>query len=54
LLRGAIESVADPVARCVLQTQIDLFNQQNDQLEMFVDRKEKGFSVFGWLLKKFV
>jgi len=53
ILTDATNLIIDPAVKFVLQNQINLFTEQNDKLREFVVKRERGLSLFGWLVKPF-
>jgi len=53
VLNDLIKQVSDPAVKQVLQDQITILSQQNSNLKNFGENSQKGFSLFGWLIKMF-
>lgn len=53
-LTDSVRYISDPAVSFVMQTQIDLFTQQNNKLKAFVSQKQRGVSMFGWIFKLFM
>ncbi len=53
VLTDLMNQATDPAVKLVLQDQIALLNQQNAKLQTFITSNDSGFSLFGWLVKKF-
>jgi len=52
-LTDSTNLIKDPAVKFVFQNQINLFSEQNDKLLEFVVKRERGLSLFGWLVKPF-
>jgi hypothetical protein len=53
VLTGLVAQATDPIVKGVLQDQINVLNQQNAKLQVFVTDSESGFSLLGWVFKMF-
>ncbi|MFA4817523.1 MAG: hypothetical protein WC608_02215 [Parcubacteria group bacterium] len=53
VLTDLTNQMTDPAVKMVLQDQITILNQQNANLQNFVEGSESGVSLFGWLMKMF-
>ncbi|EKE16453.1 MAG: hypothetical protein ACD_11C00015G0001 [uncultured bacterium] len=53
VLTELMNQLTDPAVKLVLQDQITILNQQNANLQNFVESSESGVSLLGWLMRMF-
>ncbi|MFA6193546.1 MAG: hypothetical protein WC726_01650 [Parcubacteria group bacterium] len=53
ILADAANRITDPAMKFVFQKQIGLFTRENNKLRVFVAKRKRSASLFGWAVKPF-